>query len=234
MGTGEFQLGLQAPDRDTVTPLDLSNVTSNGFNLSGGGLEIAVTIPDGTEQVFVEITTVGEETALGVEITDGVNNAPNAQVTVSATLHREAAFDNTIGFYLIDAANDGAVIDPLTGQAITGSTSSNRLGHLQAAIDNTLISAAAPSNNQTSLIDETFDITNLDTDVQLFLVPYLISSELPSDFSNMYSSFLGTNADGAEHVRLLSNNAFGFEDLAGGGDNDFDDIVVEINGIQVI
>ncbi len=234
LGTGEFQLGLQAPDRDTVTPLDLSNVTSNGFNLSGGGVEIAVTIPDGTEQVFVETTTVGEETALGVEITDGVNNAPNAQVTVSATLHREAAFDNTIGFYLIDAANDGAVIDPLTGQAITGSTSSNRLGHLQAAIDNTLISAAAPSNNQTRPIDETFDITNLDTDVQLFLVPYLISSELPSDFSNMYSSFLGTNADGAEHVRLLSNNAFGFEDLAGGGDNDFDDIVVEINGIQVI
>ncbi len=236
--TGTFRFGLQEPNSNTITPLELGNITQDGFNLSGGGLEISVTIPDGTEQIFVQSTTVGDETALGVEITDGVNNPTNAQITVNATLHREANFDNTIGFYLIDAANNGVVIDPLTGQAIADSTSSNRLGHLQAAIDNTLITAAAPSNNQTSVIDETFNVANLDTDVQLLFVPYLISdgnaSELTSDLSNMYSSILGTNADGAEHVRLLSNNALGFEDLVGGGDHDFDDIIVEINSIQVI
>ncbi|NJL40792.1 MAG: DUF4114 domain-containing protein [Leptolyngbyaceae cyanobacterium SM1_4_3] len=237
LGAGEFQFGLQVSEGSNATLLDLSNVTIDGFNLSGGGLELAVTLPSGTQQIFVESVGIGDETALGTEITDGVNNSTEVQVTVSAILHREAAFDNTIGFYLVDAANNGAVIDPLTGQAIANSTSSNRLGHFQAALNNTLITASAPVNKQTSIINETFDVINVGANAQLVLVPYLISNgnvdSLPSDLSTMYSSFIRTNADGVEHVRLLSNNAFGFEDLAGGGDNDFDDIVVQISSVQI-
>jgi hypothetical protein len=30
-----------------------------------------------------------------------------------------------------------------------------------------------------------------------------------------------------DHIRLLGNNTFGFEDLAGGGDNDFNDVIIQ-------
>jgi hypothetical protein len=38
---------------------------------------------------------------------------------------------------------------------------------------------------------------------------------------------LGANTDGMDHVKLLGDNTFGFEDTSGGGDQDFDDVVVK-------
>ena len=32
-----------------------------------------------------------------------------------------------------------------------------------------------------------------------------------------------------DHIRLLGNNVFGFEDLAGGGDKDYNDVVLKVN-----
>jgi Domain of unknown function (DUF4114) len=42
----------------------------------------------------------------------------------------------------------------------------------------------------------------------------------------IYFSFLGANSDGVDHVRVLSDNTFGFEDIRGGGDRDFNDVIV--------
>jgi hypothetical protein len=235
---GSFQFGIQAPNSTEIMLLDLDNVTEDGFTLSGNGLEIAVTIPETmADSPLLTRTAIADENAIGVELTDGTNNFTNAEISIDATLHREAAFENTIGFYLVDAANEGSVIDPLTGQAIVDSESSNRIGHLQAAINNSLFNSTAPANNQTLDISETIGISNLEVDVQLLLVPYIIADgdieDLSADLNNVYSTFLGTNADGAEHIRLLSNNALGFEDIAGGGDNDFDDIVLQLNAVDV-
>ncbi|MGB6169582.1 MAG: Calx-beta domain-containing protein, partial [Geitlerinemataceae cyanobacterium] len=234
--SGAFRFALQDPD-GTITPLELSNLTDDGFELSGNGLDISASIADGTEPTFVDRVPVGTEAAIGISMPDELDPLTNARVTVSATLHRETGKNNTIGFYLADAANDGAVIDPVTGEAIADSTSSNRLGHLQAALNHTLISAEAPAENRLTIVEETFDLPNLTPDRDLLLVPYMIAdgdaSQLPPDLSNMYTNFLGTNADGVQHVRRLSSHAFGFEDSVGGGDYDFDDTIVEINNFQV-
>ncbi|MDJ0693755.1 MAG: DUF4114 domain-containing protein [Mastigocoleus sp. MO_167.B18] len=40
---------------------------------------------------------------------------------------------------------------------------------------------------------------------------------------------MGANSDGADHIHLLGDNTFGFEDLRGGGDESFDDLVVKMN-----
>ncbi|NJR69961.1 MAG: DUF4114 domain-containing protein [Synechococcales cyanobacterium CRU_2_2] len=53
---------------------------------------------------------------------------------------------------------------------------------------------------------------------------------LDGDRSNdpsLYFTHIGANGDGADHVRLIGDNTFGFEDLVGGGDLDFDDIIVK-------
>ena len=44
-----------------------------------------------------------------------------------------------------------------------------------------------------------------------------------------YFNFVGANPDGVDHLKLLGNNTFGVEDMYGGGDRDFNDLVVNMN-----
>jgi uncharacterized protein YegL len=232
---GAVRFGLQNPD-GTIAPLAVRNVTNDGFELSGSGVKIEATIADGTEPAWIDRIPVGTQTVLGMEIPDGVDSLTNARVTVSATLHQETDKSNTVGFYLMDAAN-GAVVDPLTGEAVADSAASNRLGHLQAALEHSTMSAAAPSEDRLTIVETTFDLPNLTPDRDLLLVPYLIADgeigTLPSDLGNVYASLRGINADGVSHVKPLGDRVFGFEDSVGGGDLDFDDAIVEINNFQV-
>ena len=48
-----------------------------------------------------------------------------------------------------------------------------------------------------------------------------------------YFNYLGANPDKLDHFRLLGDNTFGVEDLYGGGDRDFNDVVVKVN-IKVV
>lgn len=50
----------------------------------------------------------------------------------------------------------------------------------------------------------------------------------PNNDPAVYFPFLGANADGVDHLRLLGDNTFGFEDLPGGGDGDFNDLVLQV------
>jgi Domain of unknown function (DUF4114)/RTX calcium-binding nonapeptide repeat (4 copies) len=60
--------------------------------------------------------------------------------------------------------------------------------------------------------------------------PFLIAnaSAANADFSNTYTAYSLGNADKVDHIRLLGDNTFGFEDLYGGGDRDFNDVIVKV------
>ncbi|WP_267901204.1 DUF4114 domain-containing protein [Dulcicalothrix desertica] len=47
--------------------------------------------------------------------------------------------------------------------------------------------------------------------------------------STFLCTWSGANTDKVDHIRLLGNNTFGFEDLANGGDKDYNDIIVKAN-----
>ena len=49
----------------------------------------------------------------------------------------------------------------------------------------------------------------------------------------VYFGFEEANPDNFDHVESLAENKFGFEDLFGGGDADFDDITVTVSGLDV-
>lgn len=36
-------------------------------------------------------------------------------------------------------------------------------------------------------------------------------------------------SDQVDHIRLLENNTFGFEDLPNGGDKDYNNVIVQVN-----
>ncbi len=44
-----------------------------------------------------------------------------------------------------------------------------------------------------------------------------------------YFNYLGANTDKVDHFRLLGDNKFGVEDMYGGGDRDYNDIVIQMN-----
>jgi hypothetical protein len=51
------------------------------------------------------------------------------------------------------------------------------------------------------------------------------------DIPDVFFPFLGANPGGGDHVKLLADNTFGFEDTRG-GDFDYDDIVIKMT-VQV-
>jgi hypothetical protein len=46
---------------------------------------------------------------------------------------------------------------------------------------------------------------------------------------NTFFAFGAANQDGISHFRSLGNNLLGLEDVLGGGDRDFDDVVMGFN-----
>ncbi|MEH2241818.1 putative Ig domain-containing protein, partial [Nostoc sp.] len=153
----------------------------------------------------------------------GVTN----QVKADFVVNREAAFNNFIGFYQvadenggIDTNGDGKA-DILTGQA----------GYTEAAVRGRVAGIDLTVNNQGSATSTgTFQPGSI-------FVPFIIANGMPdalldSNPNNdpaVYFPFLGANTDKVDHIRLLGNNVFGFEDLASGGDKDFNDMIVRVN-----
>ncbi|WP_035081231.1 putative Ig domain-containing protein, partial [Aphanizomenon flos-aquae] len=150
-----------------------------------------------------------------------------SQVKADFVVNREAAFNNFIGFYQvtdenggIDSNGDGKA-DIFAGQA----------GYIEAAIRGRVAGIDLTVNNQgTATYTGTFQPGSI-------FAPFIIANGRPdalldSNPNNnpaVYFPFLGANADKVDHIRLLGNNVFGFEDLPSGGDKDFNDVIVRVN-----
>ncbi|MGQ4648938.1 DUF4114 domain-containing protein [Lyngbya aestuarii] len=141
-----------------------------------------------------------------------------SQVSAELIVNSQAAFDNFVGLYWVDN-QEGQV-----GQLLPGDDD-----YAKAAI-------------QRSLWE--FDrngMSSVNLEPGAILVPYLIADATSDEFlaqnsSNQqetdisaYFPYLEANPDGIDHIRLLGDNTFGFEDLFGGGDQDFNDMVFQVN-----
>ncbi|MBW4646456.1 MAG: VCBS repeat-containing protein [Goleter apudmare HA4340-LM2] len=148
-------------------------------------------------------------------------------VRAEFSVHREAAYDNFVGFYRVADENGGidtngdGVADLLPGQA----------GYTQAAVRGRVAGIGlAVSNQGTATFTSTFQPGSI-------FAPFLIVNGRPDALLDtnanndpaVYFPYLGANADKSDHIRLLGNNIFGFEDLPNGGDKDFNDLIVKVN-----
>jgi hypothetical protein len=142
-------------------------------------------------------------------------------------VNREAAFNNFVGFYRVTDANGGidtngdGNVDILPGQT----------GYIQAAIKGRVAGIDLTVNNQgTAIYSGIFQPGSI-------FAPFIIVNGKPdaildSNLNNdpaVYFPFLGANTDKVDHIRLLGDNTFGFEDLPNGGDKDYNDVIVRIN-----
>ena len=191
--------------------------SGNGFTVAfedqlGGG------DGDFNDLIFsVELTD--EAPLLGTEFQGGregelLSLLGSGPVTAEFVAESDAAFDNTVGFYVIDdisgaiAGADGALLSP------------EDAGYAEAAVAN----AVTVFGEEGTTVDLAGDV---------LLAPFLIADGTVADFqagsADAFFAFLGANPDGIDHIRLLGDNTFGFEDMLGGGDGDFNDFVLQAN-----
>jgi len=143
-------------------------------------------------------------------------------VQLTFDVSREAKYDNLIGFYEIEDVQ-GTIQDEFGNLLRPGDA-----GYTQAAVQQWANQPGITGRNGSTVT------TTVTVDGGGILAPFIIvdgtvGAILDGDPANdpaVYFPFLGANSDGADHIKLLGDNLFGFEDLPGGGDLDFDDMVV--------
>lgn len=172
-------------------------------------------------------------------IDDGVLDLTGFTGQAQVTVTREAAFNNSVGFYLV-ADRQGTITDSVTGETWTPDQGAD---YARVAIANSIANFQVEDN----LSSSDFDI-NLPAGT--FLAPYLIQNGNIADFeggqAEAFFAFDGANSDGIHHVLELGNGSnntfkFAFEDLTSSGiegsnnfigngqsDRDFNDIVMQI------
>jgi hypothetical protein len=139
---------------------------------------------------------------------------------IAFAVEREASYNNSVGFYqAVDA--QGSI---QTAQGILKPTDA---GYVQAALQNAIVNGVDSGLN---LAVENHGKANIIASLnKSFYMPILVANSTLAEAAKgqVYTAFIGANADKTEHIRSLGNNTFGFEDLFGGGDRDYNDLIVK-------
>lgn len=145
-------------------------------------------------------------------------------VNVTIDVFREANFSNTVGFYAVEDVA-GTVLDVLTGNLLQPGDA----GYTKAALANRVGISLTGQNGRTTSYSA--QITTGKILSTFLIVEGTVEALLdgnPSSDPSIYFNHIASNRDGIDHIRLLGANLFGYEDMPGGGDQDFDDAIVRI------
>jgi hypothetical protein len=147
------------------------------------------------------------------------------EVKAEFIVNREAAFNNFVGFYLVSDEDGGIDID---GDG-TVDLRPGDAGYVKAAITNRVQGIDLKVNNQGKA-----NFNGIFKPGFIF-APFIISNTTIEAVLNssaetlpVFFPYLGANSGGVNHIRLLANNVFGFEDQVGGGDLDYNDMIVSV------
>ena len=139
-------------------------------------------------------------------------------LTGDVLIAREASYDSSIGFYKLERS-DGAVRDSLTNSLILP----GEAGYAAAALRSTNLFSGFGSL-------ATSNRTNKSSDLEAFKdVGLLAPFARVANTGETYFSFSAANSDGLSHFRVLGSGVLGLEDIKGGGDRDYDDLIVGFN-----
>jgi Putative Ig domain/Domain of unknown function (DUF4114)/Lipase (class 3) len=138
-------------------------------------------------------------------------------IQATFTVKRDAKYNDTVSFYKIDDA--AGTVTSLSGVKFRPQDS----GYMQAVLSSAIAGLnLVTQNGQTNTIERTMQGGSL-------YAPILMSNVTSTNPTgeHIFTPFSLDNTDRTDHVRLLGNNTFGFEDMFNGGDKDFNDVVVQ-------
>ena len=214
---------LSIPDQNGNSPIKVTGINiQSGYDISinNDELVLKVTKLDGT----VPNKPIGSESQGKLEgrIID-LTKYPNQSLKVDITTKSDAVYQSQIGFYVVKDAlgtielADGTIVKP--GDA----------NYAMVAVKNAIANAGLQLNR----IDSK---TNQPIAGGQIYAPVVVAQGTMNDFVNQsskdvhaYFNYVGANTDNVDHFRQIGANTFGVEDMYGGGDRDFNDIVVQMN-----
>ncbi|MBE9200382.1 MULTISPECIES: phytase [unclassified Nodularia (in: cyanobacteria)] len=146
----------------------------------------------------------------------GITQSVQAEFVVN----RDATFNNYVSFYRVTDENGGIdingdrIADILPGE----------VGYAQAAVNARIPGIDLTTNNRRTT---TYTAT---LEPGYIFAPFIIADGSPANMNDqqVYFPFLGANSTQVDHITMLGNNVFGFEDLQH-GDKDFNDMIVRVN-----
>jgi Domain of unknown function (DUF4114) len=234
-----------APDATGSKRIELDLTTGKGtFDrvITGTqtfGIGGAATIPgagnEGLVLNVVSLNSVAITSAVGSKSqglaqsnTIDLSDYAGKTLTVDVTTKSDAAYTNNIGFYIVEDSigtiklADGSTLKP------------NDANYAVEAIKSAL----------TNLLQATKSDIKLGQNITggRIYAPVVIAQGSLTDFVSKnptngggandihaYFNYVSANSDGVDHFKLLGNNTFGVEDMYGGGDRDFNDLVINMN-----
>jgi Domain of unknown function (DUF4114) len=212
---------------DPSNPIKLTeNTAKDGYQISINNDELVLNVTKLTNAPIPPIGSKSQYLAQGrtLDLTDYTNQ--NLKVDIATK--SDAVYSNNIGFYQVEDTN--GTIKLADGSSIGVTDARYAVEAVKKALSNTLLTA----NKTDSKLDRTIAGGAI-------YAPVVIAKGTLDDFIkagtntgdanaiHAYFNYVGANPDKIDHFRLLGNNTFGVEDMYGGGDRDFNDLVISLN-----
>jgi len=193
--------------------LDVTKLTDSSATTAKGGSSLNLFLSSGVSGLGELISSqMGDAPVFDFSSLSGQN------LTGDVLIAREASYDSTIGFYKLERT-DGAVRDSLTNSLVLP----GEVGYAAAALRITNLFSGFGSLATANRTNKTADLAAFN-DAGL-LAPFA----RVANTGETYFSFAAANSDGLSHFRVLGSGVLGLEDIKGGGDRDFDDLIVAFN-----
>ncbi len=232
------------PDGTGATRIKLDLTTGKGIfdrAITGTqtfGIGGAATIPGaGSDGLVLNVVSLNptltnaigsKSQGLAQSNTIDLSDYAGTTLTADITTTSDAAYTNHIGFYIVEDSigtiklADGSTLKP------------NDANYAVEAIKSALTNSLQATQSATKLGQ---NITG-----GRIYAPVVVAQGSLTDFVSKnptngsgandihaYFNYVGANSDGVDHLKLLGNNTFGVEDMYGGGDRDFNDLVINMN-----
>ncbi len=218
-----------AQDSNSTEQVIFSNTTNLQVESNGdSGFSLAW-----NDDLVVDIQPSSQDLAIGTNLQNSSLElidltGVTGQVTAEFSVFREAAFDNEVYFYQVD--NVAGEVDGFAP---------NTDNYLQVALDNIVKDAVTGEVVEFSADNQGLETGVAQMEAGSIIAPLIIvngnldqlNDDDTSNDPSIYFPYLGANSDGVDHIKLLADNTFGFEDLPKGGDFDYNDLIVKVDFI---
>ena len=228
-GTGATQISINPSTGKGTFDRAISGTQTFGV---GGAATIFTPAPDGLVFNVLKLDGATSNLPIGSKsqgLTQGhtidLTDFTGQTLKVDLTTKSDAAYTNNIGFYVVE---DSIGTIKLTNGTTLKPSDAN---YAVEAIKNAVLQAGKTDRKlgQDLVGGKIYaPVVVAQGSLNDFVTKNPTNSGGASDI-HAYFNYVGANTDKVDHFRLLGNNTFGVEDMYGGGDRDFNDLVVNLN-----
>ena len=215
------QLSSYDPDDLTTEPIYLAVYVQDNGRGDDDDRESFISDPGGPAAFGIRkvALTLARNSAPANMVLPTLNDTDGDGVaSIEFITNREASYDNVVNFYKVSDTTTGA----LAAGALPGDAN-----YVALALANILQDTVnADPNLETSDLTETAFNLSFTPDANSWM-PYVYVKATDS----YYFPYAAANADGFAHFQQASSGGYTYiyvEDLPGGGDQDFDDIIIRV------